>query len=58
MKTSQVMDKQERVQALSHHNTVFPQLLKLVSRHEFEALAMRHHEGRTASATCCSAHHR
>ena len=31
---------------MSHHNTVFSQLLKLVPRHEFEALAIRHHEGR------------
>jgi hypothetical protein len=30
---------------LAHHNTVFSQLLKLVSRHEFENLAKRHHEG-------------
>jgi len=31
---------------LAHNNTVFSQLLKLVSRHEFETLANRHHEGR------------
>lgn len=30
---------------MAHHNTVFSQLLKLVSRHEFENLAKRHHEG-------------
>jgi putative transposase len=30
---------------LAHHNTVFAQLLKLISRHEFEALANQHHEG-------------
>jgi hypothetical protein len=30
---------------LAHHNTVFSQLLKLVSRHEFETLAKQHHEG-------------
>jgi hypothetical protein len=30
---------------LAHHNTVFSQLLKLVSRHEFETLAKEHHEG-------------
>jgi hypothetical protein len=30
---------------LAHHNTVFSQLLKLVSRHEFENLAKQHHEG-------------
>ncbi len=33
--------------ALSHNNTVFSQLLKLVSRHEFETLAKTHHEGRS-----------
>ena len=31
---------------MSHHNTVFSQILKLVSRHEFETLAKTHHEGR------------
>ena len=46
MKLPKVIEKQEGVQALSHHNTVFSQLLKLVPRHEFEALANRHHEGR------------
>lgn len=30
---------------MAHHNTVFSQLLKLVSRHEFETLAKQHHEG-------------
>jgi len=30
---------------LAHHNTVFAQLLKLVSRHDFETLANRHHQG-------------
>ena len=30
---------------MAHHNTVFSQLLKLVSRHEFETLAKEHHEG-------------
>src|SRR5690606_29910554 len=34
-----------QVQALSHHNTAFHQLLKPVSRHEFEALAREHHQG-------------
>lgn len=32
---------------MSHHNTVFAQLLKLVPRHEFEYLAKRHHSGRS-----------
>jgi putative transposase len=30
---------------LSHHNTAFQQLLKPVSRHEFEKLAKEHHHG-------------
>jgi putative transposase len=34
-----------RTQALSHHNTAFHQLLKPVSRHEFESLAKIHHSG-------------
>ena len=32
---------------MAHHNTVFAQILKLVPRHEFEALANRHHTGRS-----------
>lgn len=32
-------------QALSHHNTAFHQLLKPVSRHEFEILTKQHHQG-------------
>lgn len=31
---------------MSHHNTVFSQLLKLLPRHEFETLANQHHSGR------------
>ena len=31
---------------MSHHNTVFSQLLKLIPRHEFETLAKQHHNGR------------
>lgn len=46
MKLRKVIKKQEGVQALSHHNTVFSQLLKMVPRHEFETLANQHHEGR------------
>ncbi|WP_425443947.1 DUF4372 domain-containing protein [Thioalkalivibrio denitrificans] len=46
MKSPKVIEKQEGVQALSHHNTVFSQLLKLIPRHEFETLANQHHEGR------------
>jgi hypothetical protein len=38
---------------MAHCNTILSQILKLVPRHEFEALANRHHSGRafrTASA--------
>lgn len=31
---------------MSHTNTVFSQLLKLIPRHEFESLAKQHHSGR------------
>lgn len=31
---------------MAHHNTIFAQLLKLVSRHEFDRLAESHHRGR------------
>lgn len=34
-------------QAVSHHNTVIAQLLKLIPRHEFERLANEHHSGRS-----------
>jgi putative transposase len=34
-----------RNQALSHNNTAFHQLLKPLSRHEFEVLAKQHHSG-------------
>jgi putative transposase len=47
MKSRQVIEKQKGDQALSHHNTVFSQLLKLVPRHEFETLAKQHHSGRS-----------
>jgi len=36
---------------MAHHNTIFSQLLKLVSRHEFETLAKEHHEGRQLRKT-------
>ena len=36
---------------MAHHNTVFAQLLKLVSRHEFERQAKQHHEGRKLRKT-------
>lgn len=32
---------------MSHCNTIFSQILKFVSRHEFEALAKQHHSGRS-----------
>lgn len=32
---------------MSHYNTVFSQLLKLIPRHEFETLAQQHHSGRS-----------
>ena len=32
---------------MTHHNTVFSQLLKLIPRHEFETLAKQHHSGRS-----------
>ena len=32
---------------MSHHNTIFSQLLKLIPRHEFETLAKQHHSGRS-----------
>lgn len=31
---------------MSHHNTIFSQILKLVPRHEFEGLANQYHTGR------------
>lgn len=30
---------------MAYHNTIFSQILKLVSRHEFETLARQHHHG-------------
>lgn len=36
---------------MAHRNTIFAQLLKLVSRHEFEALAKQHHHGRALRNT-------
>ena len=32
---------------MSHHNTVFSQLLKFIPRHEFGRLAKQHHSGRS-----------
>ena len=36
---------------MAHHNTIFAQLLKFVSRHEFEGLAKQHHCGQKLRAT-------
>ena len=36
---------------MAHHNTVFAQLLKLVSRHGFERLSKQHHVGRKLRKT-------
>lgn len=47
MCSPQTIEKQKGSQALSHHNTVFSQLLKLIPRHEFETLAKQHHTGRS-----------
>jgi hypothetical protein len=46
MKSQQLIDQTEGNQALAHQNTVFAQLLKLVSIHDFEVLANQHHTGR------------
>ena len=47
MKSLQVIEKQTGNQAMAHNNTVFSQLLKLISRHEFETLTKQHHSGRS-----------
>jgi hypothetical protein len=47
MKSLQVIEKHPGNQAMAHNNTVFSQLLKLISRHEFETLAIQHHSGRS-----------
>ena len=36
---------------MAHHNTVFAQLLKMVSRHGFERLSKQHHVGRKLRKT-------
>lgn len=36
---------------MSHHNTIFSQLLKFVSRHEFETLTKQHHSGQKLRKT-------
>lgn len=47
MRTNVVIIKD---QALSHNNTAFHQLLKPLSRHEFEGLAQQHHSGQKLRA--------
>ena len=47
MKSRQAIEKQKGNQTMSHNNTVFSQLLKLIPRHEFETLAKQHHSGRS-----------
>jgi len=47
MSSPQTIEKQKGNQAMSHNNTVFSQLLKLIPRHEFETLAKQHHSGRS-----------
>jgi len=42
--------QQQGIQALSHHNTAFHQLLKPLPRHEFETLARQHHVGQKLRA--------
>jgi len=41
----------QEIRALSHHNTIVGQILKLVPRHEFETLAKHHHVGRKLRRT-------
>ena len=36
---------------MAHHNTIFAQMLKFVSRHEFEGLAKKHHCGQKLRST-------
>ena len=38
---------------MAHYNTVFSQLLKLIPKHEFEALAKEHHSGRSFRKASC-----
>jgi hypothetical protein len=47
MSSPQTIEKQQGNQTMSHNNTVFSQLLKLIPRHEFETLAKQHHSGRS-----------
>jgi putative transposase len=46
MKSRQVIEKQKGNQAMAHNNTIFSQVLKLISRHEYESLAKQHPTGR------------
>jgi putative transposase len=47
MRSLQVIEKKQGNQAMSHFNTILSQILKFVPRHEFEALAIEHHSGRS-----------
>lgn len=38
---------------MAHCNTILSQILKLVPRHEFEALAKQHHSGRALRKASC-----
>ena len=40
----------KEIQAMSHHNTIFSQILKLVPRHEFNMLAKKHDGSRRSDA--------
>jgi hypothetical protein len=47
MNSRQTIENKKGNQTMSHNNTVFSQLLKLIPRHEFETLAKQHHSGRS-----------
>ena len=47
MSSPQTIENKQGNQAMAHNNTVLSQLLKLISRHEFESLAKQHHTGRS-----------
>jgi len=47
MNSPQTIENKKGNQTMSHNNTVFSQLLKLIPRHEFETLAKQHHSGRS-----------
>lgn len=53
MSSPQTIENKKGNQALAHNKTVFSQLLKLVSRHEFESLANKHHSERSFRKASC-----